>query len=315
MRAAIILLLLSARAFADDPPPWSANVSQQTQDAANALFAEANQLFAQQQHAPAIEKYRAAIALWDHPMIHFNLTITLIRVGQPLEAADHLDRALAYDAKPFASPAQYQQALDYRQLLAGQLGYLDVRCTQAGAKVLLDGKAFLDCPGTKKLRVLVGEHVVVAEHPSFVPRPKRLVVGGGSTVTDDITLQSLDDAVVYEYPIRRWIPWTIAGGGAAIAVSGLLVWLSGRSDRDDANARANSACGDGCTDQQLDDFGISSDLDSARFKSRLGIALVIAGGATSAIGAFFAVTNRPRRVVPTIDASARSATVSATWHF
>src|ERR1700733_8189364 len=112
---AIVLILSTHRAGAE--PEWAKGVPAETQAQANKLFAEANQLFAQQAHAPALEKYRAAIALWDHPMIRYNMAVTLIRLDRILEAADNLEKALRFGQTPFSTPELYQQALDYQALV------------------------------------------------------------------------------------------------------------------------------------------------------------------------------------------------------
>ena len=128
------------------PKPWAEGVPQDTQDKASALYEEGNQLFAQQAHAPALEKYKAAIALWDHPLIRFNMAVTEIRLERILEAADDLEQALRYGDKPF-KPELYQQALDYQALVKGRVGFIEATCDQAGAHLLLDGKPWFDCPG------------------------------------------------------------------------------------------------------------------------------------------------------------------------
>ena len=99
---------------------------------ANALFAEGNQLFAQQAHAPALEKYKAAIALWDHPLIRFNMAVTEIRLDRILEAADDLDERCATATTPF-TPELYQQALDY-QAPDREAGRHDRRDLRAGRR-------------------------------------------------------------------------------------------------------------------------------------------------------------------------------------
>jgi hypothetical protein len=287
-----------------------------TQDAANDLFADANLLFAQQQHAPAVEKYRAAIAIWDHPMIRYNLAVTLIRLGQALEAWEQLSSALRYHDKPF-SKERYEQALDYKQLLEAQLGDIEVGCAQAGVKITLDGKLWFECPGAQRVRVVAGPHALVAEHPRFVTRAHRFIVTGGATTTENVALQTLEEAVVYEYPYRRWIPWTVAGGGAAVAGSGLLVWLAGRSRSNDARERSTALCPAGCTDAELAAAGIPDDFDAARLAGRIGISLMVAGALAGVTGAFFGIRNQPRRMVPTIDAEPRAsgASMTATWRF
>ncbi|MFN0253904.1 MAG: hypothetical protein ACKV2T_43980 [Kofleriaceae bacterium] len=310
---AIVCCAFAGTLRADDVDPWTRDVPMDKQDEANAVFAEGNERFAEEQHAPAIERYRAAISIWDHPMIRYNLAITLIRVGQLLEAAEQLDLALQYGERPFPTKPRYREALDYHRLLAGQLGYIHVTCGQPGVKVLLDGRSWLECPGTRKQRVVVGEHALVAEHPLFVTRAIRSVVQGGATVSQDITLQSLEDAVQYTYPYRRWIPWSVIGTGATVSVIGAVVWGAGRNKAEDTEARSIMVCGAGCTDEERAAAGLDDDFASATLQRRIGIGMLIGGVVVSATGAYFAITNRPTRVLPKVDVSPRS--VVATWQF
>ncbi|HEX5063983.1 MAG TPA: hypothetical protein VFV99_31605, partial [Kofleriaceae bacterium] len=217
MRPLVILLAvigLGGVALAD--VPWAQGVAKDKQTQANALFAEGNELFAQQAHAPALEKYKAAVALWDHPLIEFNMAVTLVRLDRILEAADSLDKALRFGEAPFPSAEQYQQALDYKKLVAGRVGTLQLSC-DAPATVLLDGQAWLTCPGNREARVLAGEHVIVAEREGYYPLTRHVFVSGGTTAREALSLVRLD-RVKLEYPTPRWIPWAIAGGGLAVTL-------------------------------------------------------------------------------------------------
>jgi hypothetical protein len=291
-----IALLAASPALADKP--WVQGVPQKVQDQANALFADANTAFALQQHAAALEKYRAAIALWDHPLIRFNMAVTLVRLDRVLEAADELDQALRYGQEPFDA-ATYQQALDYKALLAGRVGTVDVSCDQNGAHVLLDGKHWFDCPGHTKQRVLAGEHVIVGELHDYLTSSRRVVVNGGGTVTEKLALVPLSAAVNLTYPTPRWIPWTIAGSGVAIAAGGLAFALAGKSQLDKFSSDFQTACPNGCplSSQPL----LADERSSAQLKGKIGLGMMIGGGAVAAAGLTWAIVNKPRRELPAVD--------------
>ena len=137
-------------AVSSEGKPWAQGVPQDVQDKAKALYEEGNTLFAQQAHAPALEKYKQAIALWEHPLIRFNMAVTEIRLERILEAADDLEKALAYGDKPF-KPELYQQALDYQALVKGRVGFIEATCDDTASRLLLDGKPWTDCPKTVTL--------------------------------------------------------------------------------------------------------------------------------------------------------------------
>jgi hypothetical protein len=315
-RALILALLLVAGAALADPPvdDWSKGVSDDAQKQANLLLKEGNQLFAQQAHAPALAKYRAAIALWDHPMIRFNMAVTLIRLDRILEAADNLDRALRYGAAPFP-PELYQQALDYQALIRGRLGTVEASCTQPGAHVLLDGKPWFDCPGKQAQRVMAGEHALVAEADGFITTSRRLVIAGGGAKSEPLRLVPIDAAVKLEYPYPRWIPWTTAGGGAAVALGGLGVWLWGRSQMDKFQSDFAQACPTGC--DLSSQPALASDRDSAHFKGEIGATLMITGVVSAAAGIVGAYLDKPKRVLPDVEVAPTSGggVARASWRF
>ena len=303
MKTLVMLLLLASTAYADDD--WAKGVTPEHQKQANVLFAEGNQLFAQQAHAPALEKYKAALALWDHPLIHFNTAVTEIRLDRILDAADDLDKALKFGDKPFPSKELYQQALDYRSLVKGRVGEVDATCTQKNVHMLLDGKPWFDCPNTGKQRVLIGEHVILGEDPTkdLVPETHKVVVASGATVVQAITLRGFDSAVVIKYPYPRWIPFTIAGGGVAIALGGLAFWFAGRSQMDEFESDFATECPTGC-DAALNatpqEKLLAEKRDSAELKGKIGISMIVAGGAITVTGTVMAIINSKaaKRVLP-----------------
>jgi tetratricopeptide (TPR) repeat protein len=319
---ALFVLLLSAGAViasarsARAEDEWAKGVPVAQQEQANAIFAEANQLFARKAHAPALEKYKAAIALWDHPLIRFNMAVTEIRLDRILDAADDLDRALRYGDKPF-TPELYQQALDYQALIRGRVATVEASCDQADAHVLLDGQPWFDCPGKTSRRVLAGEHVLVAEKKGYLTTSRRMVVAGGTTRSEHLALVSIEGVVKLEYPYRRWIPWTIFGSGAALALGGLGVYAWGRNEMNTFQTNFASACPTGCAANLSDQPTLAAEYDAARRKGTIGMSLIVAGGATAVTGIVMAFLDRPRRVLPTVEVTPTPGGVSAGigWQF
>jgi hypothetical protein len=299
------------------PPPWADGVPEATQDKANALYEEGNTLFAQQAHAPALEKYRAAIALWDHPRIRFNLAVTLIRLEKPLEAADELERALRFGDAPFDKNL-YQQALDYQALLKGRVGYVEATCTKAGAKATIDGAPWFDCPGTQKMRVMAGEHFVEGKLEGWVPATSgRVLVNGGATAKIDIQMKSIESAVVIKYRYPRWIPFTITGTGLAIGLGGLLVYLDGRSQMNEFEDAFATTCPMGCQADLSDEPLLRDKRDGAEFRGQIGIGLMIGGGAITVAGAVMVIMNRGTKELPKLEVAPTEGgmTASTTFRF
>jgi len=314
VKALIVLLALAGTAYAEDP--WATGVSLDKQKQANALFAEANQLFAQQAHAPALEKYKAAIALWDHPLIRFNMAVTEIRLDRILEAAEDLDRALRYGATPF-SPTLYQEALDYQALVKRQVGVIESSCDQPDVHVLLDGKPWFVCPGTQQQKVLAGEHVLVGERKEYMTRSQRIIVKGGATDTERLALVPIESAVRFEYRYRRWVPFTVAATGVAFAAGGLAVYLAGRSQMDQFTADFTTNCPAGCKMDLSDKPFLRDEKDSADLKGKIGIGMMTAGGAVAITGIILTIANKAQRVLPSVEAAPTpgGATASVGWSF
>ena len=298
--------------------PWSKGVAPDVQTKANALYDEGNQLFAQQAHQPALEKYKQAIALWDHPLIRFNLAVTEIRLDRILEAADDLDAALRFGDKPF-KPELYQQALDYQTLIKGRVGYVEATCDKTASHLLLDGKPWFDCPGTKKLRIAAGEHAIVGERQGYLTTSQKVVVAGGDTATAKIALIPLESAVKLEYPHRRWVPWTMAGIGLAVGVGGVGTWLLGKNQMDQFQADYAIQCANGCEPGLTDPAhrALKDEQDTAQLKGKIGIGMMAAGGVVMVTGVVMAILNRPHRVLPNVEVAptAGGAHASVGWNF
>ncbi len=310
-------LAASSVAHADDP--WAKGVPEATQDRANKLFAEGNELFGRQAHAPALAKYEAAIAVWDHPMIRFNMAVTQIRIDRLLDAADNLDRALRYDNRPF-TPELYQRALDYQKLLAGRVGHVEVSCDQPGTRIALDGKPWFVCPGRESRRVLAGEHAVIGEATGRVTQSTTLLVKGGATARTSVRLVPLTSGSRLEYPTAPWKPWTVASLGLGVTVGGIALWYSGRRGMDEFYDEYARVCPQGCS-KSLDATPAERDLsdqwESARLRRGFGIATVGVGAAVAATGIVWTIMNRPREPRTTVNVTPTSggATALACWEF
>jgi hypothetical protein len=309
-----VLLALAGTAYAEDP--WAKGVTLANQKAANKLFAEANQLFAQQAHAPALDKYKAAIALWDHPLIRFNMAVTEIRLDRILEAAEDLDKALSYGNTPF-TPELYQEALDYQALVKRQVGVIAASCDQGDVHVLLDGKPWFACPGKQQTQVLAGEHVLLGEKKEFMTKSQRLVVKGGGTSTEQVHLIPIDAAVQLRYRYRRWVPYTVTAVGVAVAGGGLGMYFWGRSQMDKFSADFLNNCPSGCKQDFSDKPFLKDERDSAQLKGNIGVGMMAAGGAVAVTGIILTIANKAERVLPSVEAQPMpgGASASVGWSF
>lgn len=320
MRALIILALLFAPClvFAQGAKPWATGIAQADQDRANTLFAEANALFAQQAHALALEKYQAALAVWDHPLIEFNAAVTLIRLDRPLEAADAIEKALRFGQAPFTA-AEYAQVLDYQALVKGRVGEIEATCNEARGRVILDGKPWFDCPGTRKQRVLAGEHTLSGEHDTLLSRAQHVDVRGGAVARADIAMVKLADAYTTYYPHPRWVGWTAIAVGVVASGLGVGVYQDAADRQKAYEQRVASSCAvNGCDPESPLGQELLAMRDSAAARSRIATGLFIGGGVTlTASIVYIFVINRAQRRPVKIDArvSANGAAAQVSWRF
>ncbi len=312
MRVALVLVMLCSVAYADEDP-WARNVPLAQQEQANALFAEANQLFAQQAHGPALDKYKAAIALWDHPLIRFNMAVTEIRLDHLLDADVDLEKALAYGDAPF-TPELYRQALDYRTLVKKQIGTIEVTCSQPSVRIQLDGKPWFQCPGTQKIRVLAGEHALVGDRDGYIAQSRQLVVLGGGARSERLELVPIETAVKLQYPYSRMLPLAIGGGGAAVALAGLGVWFWGRSQMDQFQTDFANTCPTGCLADLSDHPKLAAEHDAAQLKGKIAVSMMAVGGVAVAAGVVMAILDRPKRILPDVEVAPTAGGATAILH-
>lgn len=259
------------------------------------LLEAGNTLFLEKQYAQALAEYQAAIAQWDHPSIRFNIVRTLIRLERPVDASDNLVHALRYGATPLGD-VLYNEALNYQQLLAQQVGELEVRCTQPGIVLTLDGKPLGSCPSTYERRLITGPHQIVGKRDGFVPQTLEVVVIAGQRKRASIALVSLAKAtrVVHRWP--TWIPWTVLGGGLLVTGVAGIVQANAISDMNAFDGRISRECAPfQCADGAAAiDEGLR---DRAELKNRVAIGIATVGLATTATAAVMLYVNRGRTVL------------------
>jgi hypothetical protein len=236
-------LLFSARAFADSVPvtkpsqaqselnkegttaadrPWARSISAETQKAANALFRDGNGLLKDSLFVQASKKYREALAVWDHPAIHYNLALALLNLDQPLEVYSQLEEALKYGAAPLDTD-KFDHAMRYKTLIEKQLARVEISCTQQGATVTMDGKEILVAPGKYEGIVRAGQHAILATKAGFESVSKSQELPGGQKTRIDLVLYTNEELTLYKRRWDTWKPWAVVAAGIVVAaVGGIL---------------------------------------------------------------------------------------------
>jgi hypothetical protein len=293
---AILVILGLAGPLRAQEKPWAKGVSEEAKAKAQAELEKGNELFLKGKHREALARYRAAIKHWDHPAIRFNIVRALINIDKPVEAYANLELALKYGKAPHEEQI-YQEAMNYKRLLLGQIAEIEVSCTQAGVAITVDGQQFLSCPGTKSTRFRPGSHEIVGKKKGHLTETKRIVAFPGKKEPVAIKLMTIEDATITKRRWARWKPWAVTGAGALVAGIGGLLQLKAKSDFDQYGEEI-AACGEsGCLPSELSQS--TRDLESrARLENRIAVGSMIVGGLTVAAGLTAVFLNRPRPYLP-----------------
>jgi hypothetical protein len=295
--AVAVVVLASALAHADaptaatKPPPWGVGVTAEQKATAQQHLDAGNAMFLERKYAEALEEYKQALAAWNHPAIRFNMVRCLIFLERAVEASDNLKLALQYGAAPFDETI-YNEALGYEKLLQSQIGELEINCDQSGVQLTMDGQPLVACPGKETRRVLPGQHQIVGKKDGYMPRTVEVVVFGGKHHHESLVLDPLSKVARIAHRWPTWIPWTVAGGGFALAGLGELLHVKATSD---LSAFANTVtrdCPNGCPTRTFD----RSLESSANVENAIAISMISIGASAVATGAVMLYLNRGHTV-------------------
>jgi hypothetical protein len=295
----LILMCLAARAAAQPPPtpdvrPWAEGVPEDKQALALKAYEEGNAEFVQDRFAQAVTKYREALGHWDHPSIRFNMAVALINLGQPIEARESLDRALAFGEAPLG-PDLHRQALTYQRLLDGQLTRLTIKCDEPDAEVSLDGIVLFKAPGSVTSWIAPGQHQLVATKPGYLTSSQSLALVPGTTETFDVRLLPYTSTT---RTTRRWAPWkpyAVVASGALVAGFGGILYAVAASDYSAYDDHIRTDCPRGCS---AGDLAAMPDVvaikDRADSEQAAAFSLFVVGGALAVAGGVGLYLNQPR---------------------
>jgi hypothetical protein len=281
----VVLCLLAGVAHADEP--WKVGVTEDQKKKAKVLLDEGNALFVDKNYSDAMTKYEAAIAVWDHPAIRFNVVRCLIQLQRPDDAAEQLKLALKYGAAPLED-AVYAEALAYEKLLANQVAEVAIAC-KPGIKVTLDGK---DITCGEQRRVKPGRRQVVGTREGFLTKTFEVIAIGGEMQKVDVALVPLTAAAKIEHRWPQWIPWSVFGGGLVLAGIGGLVELQAQANLDGYRRQVQLQCREPCEPGVVD----TTQRDRAKTQDAIAISVISVGAAAAISGGVMLYLNRGRTV-------------------
>lgn len=218
-------------------PPVSRTYEEMTSKAdrerARKVFDEANKAFEQRQVDRALGLYEKSYAIWPHPRTLFNKAVSLGFLGRPLESARAFKEVLEYGPDPI-SEHRYRQAVERYMELLSQLAILVVNCTDAGAKLYVNGEPIGEAPMSKKVTVGPGTHMITANLSGMVPYSAQVRLGPGELKRVNISLQAFSDVVQYRMVdrYRWWVPTLVTGAAVVLVAAGAGMVVQGRKDID-----------------------------------------------------------------------------------
>lgn len=280
-----LALSMPARAESPTPPGALEEVAPDSQQKAEALFAEGSTLFEQWQFVHAEQKYREALTHWEHPVIYLYLSRTLEKQGHLEGAYEALQQALRREPD-LLSAEDAQVGEELRTGLESRLAQIEVHCTEDGAEVSLDGVPWFIAPGPQRKMLRPGQHVIIARQAGYFSVTEVATLLPGKQTRVEIHM-SVDEIRV-ERRWRPWTPWMVVGGGMVSSMVGGLLMRQAMNDYA-AFEKALTACEGQFTCHQVS----IRRHESGAWKDRVATGMLIAGSAAAVIGLAGVLLNQP----------------------
>jgi hypothetical protein len=290
---------------AGEERPWAKGVPPEKQRQALEVFRAGNALLKESVFVRAAEKYREALALWDHPAIHYNMALALLNLDQPIEVHEHLVAAIRYGAAPLDAE-KFENAKSYKTLIEKQLARVELTCDTPGAAVTLNGQVLFVGPGRYEGMVRPGKHTLVATKDGYLPTDMSRTLLPGEMTRLDMRVYTAEELTRYRRHWSAWKPWALLGAGAALAAGGGLVHLQAQSSFQDFDAGIQ-VCGGCVPDPALADKRARGDN-----MQKLAFGTYAVGGAALVTGAVLVYLNQPQayRIAPGEVSSEQQLTVA-----
>ncbi len=250
------------------------------------------------QFEEAAAAYSQALRHWDHPEIRLALSSVLFNTSKLLDAYEHASRAVRC-AHALENDAERQRAVALLQRLRLQLGEIVVYAPDSDMTILFNGVPWFDGSQAREQRKVVypGPYVIAARQPGYVSVSESLDIGRNQRAVIAPRLVSEADATTVTRRWDPWIPWTVVGSSAAVAVAGTILRVSAASRFSNFDTQWDDRCtetvGDFGCDQRLHSDLIGQ-LDRARWESRISAGALITSGITMLVGITMLQLNRPR---------------------
>lgn len=276
----------SANARTHDDEPWKKGVSEAAKKRAKKLFERAMERHEQYDYEQALDDYKNALKLWDHPGVHHNIGLLYINLSQPKAAYEHFTRALSWGPNALKKKQRIEAEAHIEKLLRERLGRVIIRSEQPGIQVSLNGHVVFTGPGKSSHVVEPGSLIISAVKPDHYPVIETLTQLPGQESAVAITLS--EDRVDSHRRFPTWLPWTVLSSGLGVSlIGGVLQWRA-HANVDEAEAALVRDCvNTECNPRWPPGY------ERARLQQSVAIGALTFGGLAAAAGLLGAWFNRP----------------------
>ncbi|WP_428264310.1 hypothetical protein [Haliangium sp.] len=287
--------------------PWSKGVDADERDRAGDLFVDGNRLLKDRDFAAAVSKYEQALKLWDHPRIHYNRGLALMRLERTIDAYHAFTAAMRHGPEAL-DPEKYEQAQSYHDLLGQQLATIEIVCDEPGAEVTLDGAVIFTGPGRHDGLIKIGEHRIIASKQDYVSAEQTKLLTAGEEVSVHLHLLPFDQVYETKTPPWYWRSWIMVGAGTAVAAAGGVLQWRASADYARYDSELEEICGDnncpGITDPDVLALRDRAQVEEIGSYVAYGV-----GAAAMATGLVLAYVHRPKLVRRELDQAPASVSV------
>lgn len=267
--------------------------------AARELFQEAFKDEQEKRYDVALEKFRRVAEVKESAAVRYRIASVLEALGRLREAretfqaiADDKDRLASSELAIAKSAGERAAALDKRLTRLT----LSIQDPPADLKVTVDGQEIAK-PQEGPIVLDPGEHVVVATSSGARPFESRVKLAEGGEVTLGISLESRAAPDPHEpstpppaeerKPDRTLAIVSLAGGGALVVLSGVLLAVREGKIGDLEEACPNNVCPTARRDE------LEGTRDDAQLLRPLAIGSAVLGVAAAGVGAYLLLKPAP----------------------
>lgn len=207
--------------------------AEEPRERGNRLLREGNACHDRRDYACALERYRAARALYPSHRIDFNLALTYEALGRLPAAADHLERFIAAESR-HKNPRMLQSARARLERLSRRLASVAVTSDTPRTRVWIDGELVGRTPLRNRVYLDPGEHHLRLTAEGRTAHERELTLEPGSR--QDIVVALLPPLSAHRRETRgvrvrspfyrKWWFWATVGGVVAAAGTAIGVAVS-----------------------------------------------------------------------------------------